>query len=210
MTATKRARRLPSALDPPADAANSARALTATPPVRCSASTRACSYAARGSYRAGRCSARPTTGVGDALRRAWGIDALACPRCDGAMRMIVVIEDAQVARKILRHLPLIVPPAVPWPSACGAPANPLRRAALFRRLTNRYESSRSMLRVYPKRRNGTDQAHARRPRDGRHARSRTSRLQRCAPKMQIVCPMHLVCRIVRRRAASWPTPKAAC
>jgi hypothetical protein len=40
------------------------------------------------------------------LRRAWGIDALACPHCDGAMRMIAVIEDEQVARKILKHLGL--------------------------------------------------------------------------------------------------------
>ena len=38
------------------------------------------------------------------LRRIHGIDALACPTCDGKLRPIATITDPAVARKILLHL----------------------------------------------------------------------------------------------------------
>ena len=38
------------------------------------------------------------------LRRTHGIDALACPTCDGRLRPIGTIVDPAVARKILLHL----------------------------------------------------------------------------------------------------------
>ncbi len=101
----------------------------------------------------------PTTGMGDGrlLRRARGIDALACPRCDGAMRMIAVIEDGQVARKSLKHLGLSFPPTTPWPSRGDrAAASTLRRAALFRRLSQlRRGPTRATPRACPDCRNGT-------------------------------------------------------
>jgi hypothetical protein len=40
------------------------------------------------------------------LRHVWGVDALACPRCEGRMRFIAVIRDRDVIERILRHLKL--------------------------------------------------------------------------------------------------------
>ena len=40
------------------------------------------------------------------LRHVWGVDALACPRCDGRMRFIAVIRDRAVIERILLHLGL--------------------------------------------------------------------------------------------------------
>ena len=51
------------------------------------------------------------------MRRTWGLDVLACPRCDARMELIAVIEDAAVARRILEHmgLPTRAPPrGPPW------------------------------------------------------------------------------------------------
>ena len=51
------------------------------------------------------------------MRRTWGIEVLACPRCDARMELIAVIEDQAIATKILRHLglPTRPPPrGPPW------------------------------------------------------------------------------------------------
>ena len=48
------------------------------------------------------------------LRHVWGVDALACPRCDGRMRFIAVIRDRAVIERILLHLGL---PHEPPPTA---------------------------------------------------------------------------------------------
>jgi hypothetical protein len=40
------------------------------------------------------------------LKRSWAIDVFVCPRCQGPMRPIAVIEDPLVARRILEHLGL--------------------------------------------------------------------------------------------------------
>jgi hypothetical protein len=38
------------------------------------------------------------------MRRAFGFDVLACPRCGRAMRLIALIETGDVSRRILHHL----------------------------------------------------------------------------------------------------------
>ena len=53
------------------------------------------------------------------MRRTFGFDVLACPRCGGRMRLIALIEQAQVVQRILRHLGL--PSEVPEPHPARAP-----------------------------------------------------------------------------------------
>ena len=50
------------------------------------------------------------------MRRAFGFEVLACPRCGGRLRLIALIEQPAVIGRILRHLgePTGVPP--PWPA----------------------------------------------------------------------------------------------
>jgi hypothetical protein len=38
------------------------------------------------------------------MRRAFGFDVLACTRCGHAMRLLALIEQPEVIRRILRHL----------------------------------------------------------------------------------------------------------
>jgi hypothetical protein len=40
------------------------------------------------------------------MQRAWAVDVLVCPRCNGSMRLIAFIEDPPTARKILEHIGL--------------------------------------------------------------------------------------------------------
>jgi hypothetical protein len=56
------------------------------------------------------------------MRRTFGVDVLACPRCGGRLRLVALIEQASVIQRILRHLGL--PTDVPEP--CPAQAPPLR------------------------------------------------------------------------------------
>jgi len=57
------------------------------------------------------------------MRRTFGLDVLACPRCGGRLRLVALIEDASVVRRILRHLGL--PTEVPEPRpARAAPCEP--------------------------------------------------------------------------------------
>ena len=53
------------------------------------------------------------------MRRAFGFDVLACPRCGGRLRLVVLIEQADVIQRILRHLN--VPTSVPEPCPARAP-----------------------------------------------------------------------------------------
>ena len=53
------------------------------------------------------------------MKRAYAIDVLICPRCQGPMRLLSVIQDERVARRILEHLslPARAPPrGRPWRS----------------------------------------------------------------------------------------------
>ena len=52
-------------------------------------------------------------------KRSFGIDALACPRCGGRLRLIATILSSRVAIQILRHLGLPADPVYPEPA--GAP-----------------------------------------------------------------------------------------
>ena len=51
----------------------------------------------------------------DLMRRAFGFDVLACPRCGGRLRLVALIEQARVIQRILRHLglPTEIPEARP-------------------------------------------------------------------------------------------------
>jgi len=55
----------------------------------------------------------------DLMRRAFGIDVLACPRCGGRLRLVALIEVSAVARRISTHLSL--PVDVPTPALALAP-----------------------------------------------------------------------------------------
>ena len=50
------------------------------------------------------------------MARAFFIDVLKCPRCHGQMRLISLIEDPRVIKKILDHLGLFTPIPSPAPS----------------------------------------------------------------------------------------------
>jgi hypothetical protein len=47
------------------------------------------------------------------MRRTFGLAVLACPRCDGRLRLEALIEQAAIVQRILRHLGL--PREVPEP-----------------------------------------------------------------------------------------------
>jgi uncharacterized protein YbaR (Trm112 family) len=51
-------------------------------------------------------------------RWAFAIDVLACPECDGRLRLLATIEDPIVVDKILRHLdlPVEAPMTAPAPT----------------------------------------------------------------------------------------------
>jgi hypothetical protein len=53
------------------------------------------------------------------MRRTFGFDVLACPRCDGRFRLVALIEHAEAVQRILRHLGL--PVEVPRPRPARAP-----------------------------------------------------------------------------------------
>src|SRR5450759_1902400 len=66
----------------------------------------------------------------DLMRRTFGLDVLACPRCGGRFRLIALIEEAAVIERILRHLHL--PTEVPAPRPGRAPPLDEARGALSR------------------------------------------------------------------------------
>jgi hypothetical protein len=50
------------------------------------------------------------------MQRSFGFDVLACPRCGGRLRLIALIEQPAVVRRILGHLGLPTDIPVPRPS----------------------------------------------------------------------------------------------
>ena len=59
---------------------------------------------------------RPTRSTwADLLRRVFEIDALRCPDCGGRRKLIALLTDGQVVRRILEHLglPTTTPGLVP-------------------------------------------------------------------------------------------------
>ena len=65
----------------------------------------------------------------DLMRRTFGFDVLACPRCDGRLRLIAVIDHTPAIQKILRHLGL--PSEIPVPTPARAPPLVLADSAAF-------------------------------------------------------------------------------
>ena len=59
----------------------------------------------------------------DLMRRTFGFDVLACPRCSGRLRLIALIEQVSVIQRILGHLG--VPTDIPEPRPARAPPLPL-------------------------------------------------------------------------------------
>jgi len=62
----------------------------------------------------------------DLMRRTFGFDVLACPRCGGRLRLIALIEQVAVIERILRHLDL--PAEIPASRPARAPPLPAGRA----------------------------------------------------------------------------------
>jgi hypothetical protein len=60
------------------------------------------------------------------MRRAVGIDGLACPRCGGRLRRIATVEDPAVVGQILAPLGRLHPADSPGPAL---PSADLRAAA---------------------------------------------------------------------------------
>jgi len=62
------------------------------------------------------------------IHKVYEVDPLECPRCKGPMRVIALIDDAAIIRKILSHLGLWAPPAAagrsPGPPAADPPGQP--------------------------------------------------------------------------------------
>jgi hypothetical protein len=57
------------------------------------------------------------------MRRSFGLDVLACPRCGGRLRLIALIDEAAVIARILRHLDL--PTEIPAAHPPRAPLLPV-------------------------------------------------------------------------------------
>jgi hypothetical protein len=55
------------------------------------------------------------------IQKIYEVDPLTCPKCSGAMRVISVIEDEEVIKKILKHLGLWDIKARPPPKATATP-----------------------------------------------------------------------------------------
>lgn len=55
------------------------------------------------------------------IQKIYEADPLTCPKCSGAMKVISVIEDEEVVKKILKHLGVWDRKARPPPKATGPP-----------------------------------------------------------------------------------------
>ena len=62
------------------------------------------------------------------MARTFGLDVLACPRCGGRLRLVALIEQAAVIRRILGHLrlPIEIPPPRPARAPPHDPGRPGR------------------------------------------------------------------------------------
>jgi len=58
------------------------------------------------------------------IQKIYEVDPLTCPKCSGKMKVISVIEDEDVIKKILKHLGLWDQKARPPPKAKSPPMSP--------------------------------------------------------------------------------------
>ena len=58
------------------------------------------------------------------IQKIYKVDPLTCPKCHGRMRVISVIEDQDVIKKLLNHLGLWQVEPRPPPKETGAPKPP--------------------------------------------------------------------------------------
>lgn len=61
------------------------------------------------------------------MRRVFGFDVLACTRCGGRMRLLAMIEQGDVIRRILGHLGLPIELPKPRPSRAPPAAKDAER-----------------------------------------------------------------------------------
>jgi len=55
------------------------------------------------------------------IQKIYEVDPLTCPKCQGQMRILSVIEDQEVIKPILKHLGLWLPTRKPQPRANAPP-----------------------------------------------------------------------------------------
>ena len=65
---------------------------------------------------------RPNRTWAELMQRSFGFDVLACPRCAGRLKLVALIQDGAVIRRMLRHLGL--PDVVPEMRPSRAPPLP--------------------------------------------------------------------------------------
>jgi hypothetical protein len=58
------------------------------------------------------------------MQRTFGLDVLVCPRCGGRLRLMALIEEAAVIKRILNHLGLPAEIPVPLPARAPPAAKP--------------------------------------------------------------------------------------
>jgi hypothetical protein len=56
------------------------------------------------------------------IQKIYNVNPLLCPKCSGSMRIIALIEDEQLVKKILKHLGLWDVKRKPTPRANGPPS----------------------------------------------------------------------------------------
>jgi hypothetical protein len=66
------------------------------------------------------------------MRRTFGVDVLACPRCGGRPRLVALIDQATVIQQISRHLGL--PTDAPEPHPARPPPCAVTRSRISRRM----------------------------------------------------------------------------
>lgn len=65
------------------------------------------------------------------LRKVWGPNLMACPRCASPMKIVAAVIKPSVAERILKHLGLFHPPRAPTVHDCPSPPLDARGQALL-------------------------------------------------------------------------------
>ena len=68
------------------------------------------------------------------MQRTFEVDVLACPRCGGRLRLVALIQQASVIKRILRHLGLPTDVPEPRPARAATPALSLNRGSVAQHL----------------------------------------------------------------------------